>query len=217
MSVRRVAFSAGSSAQNSVLRSTSPIAESRIGTSGARCSSIGSGIGSAMPFITCMNATLSASPQTVPINASQKPSTRNCCSRRDRVPPIARRIAISRRRVVPRAMSSPATFAQAMSNTSSETSDSSAKNAPTVLPAFPLRGAEARELLHAAVTRVAGELAESPVDRVDRGAALLERLARLESANERDDPRVGRVHVGDERAVDRHVHLRRECRARRHS
>ena len=60
----------------------------------------------------------SAMPPATPSNASITLSTSNCRSRRPRLAPTARRRPISRRRADARASRSPATFAQAISNTS---------------------------------------------------------------------------------------------------
>ncbi len=65
-----------------------------------------------------MRPAASANPSRDPIMPSNRLSVRSCCLKRAAEAPRASRIAISRLRPTPRAIKSPATFAQAMRRTS---------------------------------------------------------------------------------------------------
>jgi hypothetical protein len=82
----------------------------------------------------CVHHTARSTPNPPPSSEKRKPSLRNCCRRRHRLPPSAIRTETSVRRLAARASNKPAMFTHAMNKTSATAPDS-ASSGPRMSPA----------------------------------------------------------------------------------
>ena len=113
----RVDFSAGIRPATMAVRMDATTVNASTRASSRRSSDTAIGSGSSMVVSARISHHARPMPTAAPAAASNRLSISNCCTRRPRPAPSARRTLISRARAAPRASSMPATFAHAISRT----------------------------------------------------------------------------------------------------